>query len=87
MSDPLNHDGPEGVGYALEPESAYSYRHIWHFCKNGEHARCPGYGSLVERRHIPGRTFVEGGVRGHGFENVYCECPCHAHKNNHTKHL
>ena len=54
-------------------------RHIWHFCKVGQHAKCKGFGCLTARRGNPAKTYVLEGVRNQGRENVYCECRCHVH--------
>ncbi len=54
--------------------------HVWHFCKSGEHEKCSGFGSLVQRKGKKGRTWIIDGTRGHGHETVYCECYCHAEK-------
>ncbi len=62
-----------------EPSSQYD-RHIWHFCKTGEHEKCAGFGSLVQRKGKPRRTWIIDRSKDQGLETAYCECPCHARR-------
>ena len=80
MSGQFRHKGFREPGTMPKINMTGGGLHIWHYCKMGEHGKCLGFGSLVRRRGELGKTFVEMGVKGHGFENVYCECPCHAVK-------